>query len=619
MGVLDGIIDNVTNTIGDVVDATSSEKSLTPGFDINTPDSGYFTGVEDAMTSLGGELKSPAFAKVDEMKNASTSLNVTDNLDKYTLEQAFGQSNANDMWDTLTEVQSLSDAFDECGNYAQDALSSATTDYIKNTGIQEAGRELAKKLGQGSDMVDCVSGFATLFDSAGVMDDAMGLGDLPQIQSRMQSVIRDATDPSKLSNMLINLDVVSGLLDDFNGMCTGMKDAFNKLIQSDLSAINASLNKLAQWAAFAKIANADPCALVNNNKMLSHISAPVMDDIVKLFNKATGGSAGPEAPIIPLGNILDGSALPSLPTFNQAPGLGLESFSTYFSSISAGAEDVVEGIAPMFNSAGVFLGNSLGEMGASVSSLLENKGAVEFDSILKGSNLTEVVETTLDDMAFDELNFDIEELTSSASELTDMAFDEIALDTPTIIATKSKVVSTLSPKMAAAVSTLSKPSSGSGADSATPIPAQPKPHSVSKSINRSVGKESVYEPSPFTAALEGFKQTAEDVADEWSEKFEGISDSLLDNSPWPTDMKSNFDSQNVKKEKTKTCSCVGASAAGGSGTPQQVCASRGGSWKCVSVKKDKTVSGNTYNHKKNVELSTTLPSSTPFDVSTIGV
>jgi len=147
------------------------------------------------------------------------------------------------MWDQLQEVQSLSDSLDECGNIAQDALLSATTDYIKNTGIQEAGRELLGKLGAHNDTLDCISGFATLFDSKGIIDDAMGLGDLPQIMSRVQNVIKDATNPNRLANMVLNLDIVSGLLDDFNDMCTGMKDALNKLVAADLASLMAMLNK----------------------------------------------------------------------------------------------------------------------------------------------------------------------------------------------------------------------------------------------------------------------------------------------------------------------------------------------------------------------------------------
>ena len=336
MGILDGIIDDATNTIGDFVDTTSSVRSLTPGFDINTPDSGYFTGVDDALANLGGEFRSPAFASVERMKDASTSLNITENLDLYTLQQGFGTENADQMWGTLQEVQGLSDALDECGNYAQDALSAATTDYIKNTGIQEAGRELADKLAGigGGGLTDCIVGFATLFDSAGIIDDALGLGDLSQIQSRIADVIRMATDASNLSNMLLNLDVVSGLLDDFNDMCTGMKDAFNKLIASDLASLMSILNKLAQWAAFAKIANSDPCALVNNNKMLSHITAPVMDDIVKLYNSVTGSDAHQANPIIPLGEILGTKPkFPDLPRYTQAAGEGLIGFQAFKSNI----------------------------------------------------------------------------------------------------------------------------------------------------------------------------------------------------------------------------------------------------------------------------------------------
>jgi hypothetical protein len=332
---LSSLIDSATNIVGDVLDSTSSVQSLTPGFDINTPTSGYFDGVDDALGRLGGELRSPAFSGVDAMKNASTSLNITENLDLVAAEVALG-----DDWpaakSTLDEIQGFSDTLDECGNYAQDALSAATTDYIKNTGIQEAGRELADKIDAlgGDGGTDCLAGFATLFDSAGIIDDALGLGDLPQIQSRVSDIIRDITDPSALSNMLMNLDVVSGLLDSFNDMCTGMKDAFNKLIAADLASMMGLLTKLAQWAAFAKLANSDPCSLVNNNQMLSHIAEPVMDDIVKLYNSVTGGTAGPDNPIINLGDILGTNTLPSVPKFKQQAGVGLQSFDSYKTNIT---------------------------------------------------------------------------------------------------------------------------------------------------------------------------------------------------------------------------------------------------------------------------------------------
>jgi len=344
MGILDSTIDTVTNAIGDTVDATSTNSSATPGELVQSASgTSYFNGVDDALNNLGKELKSPAFSKVDSMKAAGESLNVTDNLDQYTLEQGFG-ADGTAMWETMQEVQDFSDSLNSCGQLAQDALEGATKDYIKNTGIQQAGRELSKSLGKADDMIDCVAGFATLFDSAGVMDDAMGLGDLPQIQSRVQSIIRDATDPSKLSNMLINTQAVQGLLGDFQGMCDAMTKSLKDLAEKDIAAMNAAINKLAQWAAFAKIATSDPCALVNNNKMLSHITEPVMDDIVTLYNKATNSNASADDPIIDLGDILgidDSNKKPQIPKLTQGAGGGLLSFDAFSSNLPSGGKSCV--------------------------------------------------------------------------------------------------------------------------------------------------------------------------------------------------------------------------------------------------------------------------------------
>jgi hypothetical protein len=52
-------------------------------------------------------------------------------------------------------------------------------------------------------------------------------------------------------------------------------------------------------------------------------------------------------------------------------------------------------------------------------------------------------------------------------------------------------------------------------------------------------------------------------------------------------------------------------------TKSAQCTNAGGEWRCVETAVAKTVSGDTYNHKKNVELSTTLTSKGAFDVSKI--
>jgi len=299
----------------------------------------YFKDVNDALGKIGGELKSPAFNQVNSMKSAATSLDVISHVDQYALQQAF-PNDADDIWGVLQEVQGVSDAFTSCGDYAMDALLGAQTDYIKNTGIQQAGRELSKALGQADDMIDCVAGFATLFESAGIMDDALNLGDLPQISNRLQSIIGDLTNPNALANILANTSVMQELISGMNNMCGDMMASLNKLIQKDIDAMQAALTKLAQWAAFAKLATSDPCALVNNNQMLSHITEPVMADIVKLYEQATGITVTPMDPIIPLGDILGGltSGVPTLPKMTQAAQEGLQSFSSVSGDIPIGTE-----------------------------------------------------------------------------------------------------------------------------------------------------------------------------------------------------------------------------------------------------------------------------------------
>lgn len=325
------IIDGVTNTIGDAVDATSSAASATPGIDVDTPSLSYFDNVDDALNNLGSELKSPAFSKVDEMKAAGESLNVMQGLNETAVKTALG-SDGDEVWNTLKEVQSFSDSLNNCGQIAQDALLGATKDYIKNTGIQQAGRDLAKQLGKSNDLIDCAAGFATLFDSAGIMEDALGAGDLPQIQNRVASIIRDVTNPNKIANVLVNTRVVQDLLGDFQGMCDAITAGLKELADKDIAAMNAAINKLAQWAAFAKMATSDPCALVNNKKMLEHIAEPVMDDIVALYNQATNSQAGPDNPIISVSDIKN--ALPSVPKFIQKAGEGLPSLNSVANTLS---------------------------------------------------------------------------------------------------------------------------------------------------------------------------------------------------------------------------------------------------------------------------------------------
>lgn len=303
---------------------------------------GMFNDINDAMGQVGGLLKSPAMSSVDNMKNAASSLDMTVNLNQSVLEAGFpGHGNA--FYQQMQEIQNLSNALDECGNYAQDAVQAATEDYIKNTGLQQAGRDLANTLGQHKDEIDCVAGFATLFDSKGILDDVLGLGDLPQIQSRVQQIALDATNPEKLANMITNLDAVQGLLEPFNDFCTGMKDSLNKLVEKDLASLNAILNKLAQWSAFTNLATGDPCALVNNNQMLGGVTSPVMDDILDLYDGVIGGDITgaigdiftPENPSALVGN--------SAGNFTQSPGTTVP-FSNYFSTLGTNVAGITTSI-----------------------------------------------------------------------------------------------------------------------------------------------------------------------------------------------------------------------------------------------------------------------------------
>jgi hypothetical protein len=299
----------------------------------------YFTGVNDALDKVGGILQSPAHHSAKAMKTAANSLFIHDQIDEVALQTAF-PNDYQDIWGAMQEVQDLSDAFTNCGDFALDAVLGAQTDFIKNSGIQQAGRDLATAIGGFEAEIDCVAGFATLFDGAGVIDDALGMGDLGQIQRRARIMISDATNPAMLANMVSNADIVRELVSDFNGMCQDMMGGLNALIQKDIDAMQAALNKLSQWAAFAKLATGDPCALVNNDRMLEHIAEPVMDDIVKLYNKVTGQSASPSNPIIPLGKFLGvpTGGIPTVPKLKQAAAQGLQNFTSVANSIPTGTE-----------------------------------------------------------------------------------------------------------------------------------------------------------------------------------------------------------------------------------------------------------------------------------------
>ena len=603
----------------------ASYTSSNPDFDPSAPHSGHFNGVEDAMSSLGEELRSPAFNQVDEFRAAAEGLDVSQDLDITTLTAVHGATAAGEMWTTLQEVQSLSDAYDDCGNFVEQALLSATQDYIKNTGIQEAGRELQGKLGYNKDDVDCLAGFATLLDSAGIMEDALGLGDLSQIQSRLGSVRNDASDPSKLANMIINLDVIQSLLSPFDNMCVEVKDEFEILIEQDVSTIAAVLNKLSQWAAFAKLANSDPCALVNNNLMLSHITEPVMDDIVKLFNTAIGGTASAEDELTY--EILDTGGFPKLPIFTQAPGAGLQTFASKISQISSTQQALLSGLPYDQIS-------SLGSVGESVFNLAKSKLAVETAAVTKGFDLTAVVDYNLvDSTQKTEMNTSTQvdtfsELPKGATSAVGSPLEgvvsavvgeagagEVVSASKTLVAT----VSAVAKKLLAQEGTLDPPISGSGSDEAKndAVIGTEKKQTISAALNSGYGNPTLFKAAlkSIAVASEGFKQTT-DEGDTWAEQLTDAIAPYLDDSPWPTDMISAYASQN--SGTYFKCSCIGARQPDSKTESNSVhCINSGGDWRCVETAVAKSISGDTYNHKKNVELSTMLPSKGAFDVSKI--
>jgi hypothetical protein len=284
---------------------------------------GTFSSASDAMGGVGSMMKSPASGKAAKMKSDGKSLDITgpNGVDEFAVKNGYPGAQGEEIWDTLQQVQEVSDGFTSCGSFMEEALLAATRDFIRNSGIQQAGRELSKALGQYDDMLDCAAGFATLFESEGVMDDATGAGDLPQLNKRTRSVIEGVTNASSVSNILSNCDAIRGLVSEFDNMCADMMGKINDLIGEDLAALANALNKLAQWAAFAKLATSDPCALVNSNRMLEHVTGPVMSDIVYLYKSATGQLEPPAEPEVSLGDELEKPAgtVVDVPKHKQAP------------------------------------------------------------------------------------------------------------------------------------------------------------------------------------------------------------------------------------------------------------------------------------------------------------
>lgn len=187
----------------------------------------------------------------------------------------------------LQDIDEFGFFLDNCAQTTKAQITGALDDYMRNTGIQQAGRDLNKTLGKADYALDCIAGFATLFDSKGVLDDALGLMDMPGLNNRVKSIVRDITDPTLLSSVLFNLDEVKDLLDVEQTVCDAIHDGMDSLVGKDLAALTGSLNKLAQWAAVAKLATSDPCSLVTNNMLLGHITEPVMDDLIDLYKAAT--------------------------------------------------------------------------------------------------------------------------------------------------------------------------------------------------------------------------------------------------------------------------------------------------------------------------------------------
>ena len=120
------------NTTASVSDAVKSAQGTS-----------YFTDVNDALGKLGGELRSPSFDSLDNMKQHAQSLDVTGQVDQLALTTAFG-NDGDQIWDVLQQVQDVSDGFTNCGDYMQDALLGAQQDFVRNSGIQQAGRELSR-------------------------------------------------------------------------------------------------------------------------------------------------------------------------------------------------------------------------------------------------------------------------------------------------------------------------------------------------------------------------------------------------------------------------------------------------------------------------------------------
>jgi len=668
---------------------------------------GVFNDVNDAMGQVGGLLNSPAMTSVDAMRNASTNLDVTTNLDRYTLEQGF-PGHGDEFFDQMSEIQKLSDSLDECGNYAQDIIKASTEDYIKNTGIQQAGRDLANMLGQYSDEVDCLAGFATLFDSKGILDDVLGLGDLPQIQSRVQQILKDVTNPDKLSNMITNLDAVQGLLVPWTDFCVGMKEAFDLLVAKDLATLNAILNKLAQWAAFTNLATGDPCALVNNNKMFGAFTDPVMDDIIDLYNGVLGGNIGDTIADIFAPD--DPSALGGVSSLVHTAG-GTTPFGTYFAGLgtdvggiqtsignivkssdeqlseflgtdsittvplvwngSEWAEEQDLGVISGISSITAGIGEGTNTFNPALANFKDMKNKVEFAALNKSK---EAISYTVDSCRgaptansqsdcieqgglWSTTNFSptdsamansvrngmpsIDDITSGVSNLFNSKTEIIDLNTITNSIEDDLAVEALpggnvdlnsvENGIDNDLATEEPPGGASGSDSpANSLPSgakETKPHSVSRSINRSAGiaavpsKASKRPPSSSSRPSDG--RTPFNVPSPLKVAATGAQVQSPSNSTAFENSISAFDSGiNALKRAQQTgdfsnvesCKCLGGV---GRSSDARSCVNNGGNWTCQGGTAGATTSKSikslgTIASARNIELSSILPTSKAF-------
>jgi hypothetical protein len=258
--------------------------------------------------------------------------------------------------------------------------------------------------------------------------------------------------------------------------------------------------------------------------------------------------------------------------------------------------------------------------------------AVETAAVTKGFDLTAVVDYNLvDSTQKTEMNTSTQvdtfsELPKGATSAVGSPLEgvvsavvgeagaaEVVSASKTLVAT----VSAVAKKLLAQEGTLDPPISGSGSDEAknTAVIGTEKKQTIHAALNSGYGNATLFKAGLKPVVSEGFKQ-ATDAGDTWGEQLTDAIAPYLDDQPWPTDMTSAYASQN--SGITYKCSCIGARQPDSKTESNSVhCVNSGGDWRCVETAVAKSISGDTYNHKKNVELSTMLPSKGAFDVSKI--